>query len=144
MWPSHIYILCYILITLLVTILYRIPWMSKVSHVEGLIPMWVKHTVGILLFTNKLSRYIQFQHPLFLEGQTFNFWLCFSPFTFADVICKKLKKKFEVLKRTLNMFPCSLKMIHIFDTIFLTGINVVAVLIGFIKFIFINLQHMME
>ena len=30
--------------------------MSEASHVKGLIPMWAKHTVGILLFTNKLSQ----------------------------------------------------------------------------------------
>ena len=31
--------------------------MSGASHVEGLIPMLAKHTVGILLFTNMLSQY---------------------------------------------------------------------------------------
>ena len=31
--------------------------MSKVSHVEGFIPIWAKHTVGILLFTKMLSWY---------------------------------------------------------------------------------------
>ena len=29
--------------------------MSEASHIKGLLPMWAKHTVGILLFTNKLS-----------------------------------------------------------------------------------------
>ena len=40
---------------LLIAILYRIPQMSEASHVEGLKPIYAKHTVGILLFTNKLS-----------------------------------------------------------------------------------------
>ena len=31
--------------------------MSEASHVKGYIPLWAKHTVGILLFTNMLSWY---------------------------------------------------------------------------------------
>ena len=48
-------IICYTLITLLIAIL--ILWISGASHVKGLIPMWAKHTVVILLFTNMLSWY---------------------------------------------------------------------------------------
>ena len=33
--------------------------MSEASHVEGLIPMLGKHTVGILLFINKLSQKVE-------------------------------------------------------------------------------------
>ena len=52
----HQKILYYTLITLLIAILYRIPRTSKACHVKGLIPMQVKHTVGILLFNNMLSQ----------------------------------------------------------------------------------------
>ena len=38
--------------TLLIAILYSILRISEASHVVGLIAMWGKHTVGILLFTN--------------------------------------------------------------------------------------------
>ena len=48
---------CYALITLLIAISYRILSMSEACHVKGLIPVWAKHTVGILLFTNMLSGY---------------------------------------------------------------------------------------
>ena len=41
-----------------VRLLYRILHISEASHVEGLIPMWAKHTAGILFFKNKLSRYV--------------------------------------------------------------------------------------
>ena len=37
-------------------ILSRIPCMSEASHVRRLIPMRAKHTVVILLFTDKLSQ----------------------------------------------------------------------------------------
>ena len=43
----------YTLITLLITILYRIQCMSEASHSQGLID---KHTVGRLLLLNKLSQ----------------------------------------------------------------------------------------
>ena len=39
------------------TISFRIPRMSEAAHVEGLSPLWAKHTVGILLFTNIISQY---------------------------------------------------------------------------------------
>ena len=42
---------CYTLITLLIVI----PGMIEASHTEGLIPMWAKHTVGMILFTDELS-----------------------------------------------------------------------------------------
>ena len=47
---SHSKISCYTLITLLIAILYRIPCMGKASCLKGLIPLWVKHTVGIPSF----------------------------------------------------------------------------------------------
>ena len=36
---------------------HRILQMREASHVEGLFPMWAKHTVGTLLFINMLSQY---------------------------------------------------------------------------------------
>ena len=33
--------------------------MSGASHVDGLILVWVKHTVGILFFMNMLSQYFE-------------------------------------------------------------------------------------
>ena len=45
---------CYTLITLLIAILNRIPCISEASRLEGLIPMSGKHTLAILLFTDKL------------------------------------------------------------------------------------------
>ena len=49
---------CYALITLLIKISYRISHMIEACHVEGWIPVWVKHTVGILLFTNMLALFL--------------------------------------------------------------------------------------
>ena len=87
----------YTLITLLIGILYRIARMSEASHSKELIPMWAKHTVGILLFTHKLSQYC-----LFITRSAICSFRTAS-FGFIPFVVRAVYFEFKKLSRYLNV-----------------------------------------